>query len=101
MGRSEKKHVEMANESGTFHRMTVLVTRVETIAALETAELSEPERKALLSELCDLLADPELPTEQQAAALTLAGRIARRTVTDPACQRGLCEMLRQATGRRG
>ena len=97
MARYEKKASDApAIESGTFCRTTMLVVRVESVAAREGDDLPEAERKTLLNELCDLLADPDLPDVQREAALALAGRIARRTVSDPACTRGLCEMMRRA-----
>ena len=102
MAPSEKKlSIPPDAESGTFRRASLLLVRVESVAARESDELPEAERKALLHELCDLLAEPDLSAEQRSTALALAGRIARRTVSDPACQRGLCEMMRQATSRRG
>jgi hypothetical protein len=78
----------------------MLVVRIETVSAQISDELPESSRKLLLAELCDVLGDEQLSDDQRLSALEVAGRLARRTLTDPACQRGLCEMLRQMGERR-
>lgn len=87
--------VSRTNASAPLRAWFLLVERVEH----DQDDLAR--RTQLMRDLADLLHDPGFPTNLRAEAMALMGRMARRSLDDSPCQRGLVVMRGRFSSRHG